>query len=159
MGDLPEFHVPTLLHPLDESWGVSMDCCNDRAAGVKESGDSRPETLREAFHPADLIDQVDVDSVIGSKGALGNPIQGLDIDPVLSDSVRRSDVSVREDGMLSIDGLQAEPHTLPFVANLIRDKAADSAVGKCRRDRSDQRRLSDAGFPGEEKRACGMNQT
>ena len=45
------------------------------------------ETLGKAFHPTDLVDQVDVYLIVGPERGVDEVIQCLDVDPVLANTM------------------------------------------------------------------------
>jgi hypothetical protein len=145
-GKGPELAVVALLHLADEAAAPRGDARHHGRSGIEELAHPRNEAFGEAFHLADLVDEIDLVPAPRYEGLLARFVDRRDIDPVLRDPMRLREVDMRDDGARAVERRQAKSPAFACLANFLGIEAARSAIEEAREvsDRGALARARDA---------------
>ena len=105
---LPQRHVAPVFHLSDEAAAALADGSDQRHAGVEQRADGFDERGREAFHLADLVDQIDGDPRANRQRGARDGLERVDVHPILADARRVGTLHVRKGRAPPVEGDQGK---------------------------------------------------
>jgi hypothetical protein len=147
--DLPQLASGMAFHFGDKP-RATLGHGRDHGAGrVEQLRDCVGERARQALHLADLVDQVH-GLLVERERRDGDGVQGIQIDALAADPVRRAQPHRGEPGGPAVERLELEAEPISaLAADLVGEKAADSPAGEKAFESAQDGRLAHAGNAGE----------
>ncbi len=150
--DFPELDVHTDLDLCDEAAPAEGHGGDQRLSRVEKTAHRRAELRREAFHPADLVHEVNVRGVVEGERFLGDLVEPRDVHAVAAHSVARIEIHVSEQFFVACERRQLEADPATRSSDLVGHEAANSPARQGGGNLINDRRLAGAGYADEQQR-------
>src|SRR5688572_22349940 len=134
----------------DEAAAAPRNGRDHRHFAVEEAPHGGDETLRQAFHLADLVDEIERCAAARGERGFDRSVDGRNVDAVFPDPVRLRQLDVRDDDRLAVEWDQAESAPLAAYSHLFGIEPAQSLRVQLGGGSADHRGLAGAGERGDE---------